>query len=137
MNRETLGQIITRRKDELEIDDAEVARRMKKTAQYVGGLIKGKRDNPQKDVIKALATAIQVSPLEILVALDYLPPEILGDKSEAGFIQQLRELPDAQRKMVEIFMSAAHKEYVIKPARAKVEESMEPPRRSKQRKHSR
>jgi transcriptional regulator with XRE-family HTH domain len=131
MKKETLGQLITRRLRDLEIIEAEVARRIHKTPQYVGDLISGKKDNPSKSVIKELATAIQVSPLEILVALDYLPQEVLGDKKEQGFLQQLRELPGDQKNEVEIIMAAFHKEYVIKPSRGRVEDSLEPPRRSR------
>lgn len=137
MKRETFGQLVNRRLLDLNMSQRTLAENIGQKPQYLNQLIKGVKDNPGKEVIKALATQMQVSPLEILVALDYLPADVLGDKSETGLLHLLRELPEAQQKMVEIFTSAAHKEYVVKPARAKIEDSIEPPRRSAKKKHSR
>jgi transcriptional regulator with XRE-family HTH domain len=79
MKPETLGALITRRLNDLNMSKAELARRIGKSPAYVGDLAndtaktKSGKYDPSPEVIDALAYHLQISREEILVALDYLP----------------------------------------------------------------
>lgn len=78
---ETLGQLITRRMDDLRIESfAELGRRIDKTRSYAAKLgsdkvqSNGKRYVPARDVLRKLASELAVPEPEILRAAGLLPP---------------------------------------------------------------
>lgn len=79
MKGETLGELITRRLNELNMSKAELARRIGKSPAYVGDMAndtaktKSGKYYPSPEVIDALAYHLQISQEELLVTIDYLP----------------------------------------------------------------
>lgn len=77
--KETLGGLISRRLNELNMSKAELARRIGKSPAYVGDLAndtaktKTGKYVPSQEVVDSLAYHLQISREEILVSLDYLP----------------------------------------------------------------
>jgi len=79
MKDETLGELISRRLNDLNVSKAELARRIGKSPAYVGDLAndsaktKSGKYYPSPEVIDALAYHLQISREEFLVTMDYLP----------------------------------------------------------------
>lgn len=79
---EKLGDLIRRRMGDVGIaSKSELARRIGKSAAYVGDLIndtaktKSGTYQPSPGVVSKLATVLEISELEILAAIGYAPPE--------------------------------------------------------------
>jgi hypothetical protein len=99
------------------------------TAQYLGDLASGKKSNPGLDVIEALSTHLQVSKLEILVALQYLPAEVLGDPDEARLLELFRRLPEDKQEVVQVILASLNATYVNGKSNGPVSVAMEHPKR--------
>lgn len=79
MKQETLGALISRRMNELNLSKAELARRVGVSSAYLGDLANDKaktksgKYDPSPEIIDALSYHLRVAREEILATLGYLP----------------------------------------------------------------
>ncbi len=103
---DTLGKLISRRQEQLGINNAELARMIDRSPQHLGELVNDKLllYNPEASrstlvVIKRLADALQVSILEILVVIKFLPENVLlDDPREMRMLDEFRSLPSDRQE---------------------------------------
>lgn len=125
----SLGELITDRLTVLNMTKAELARKVGVTAQYIGEFISGDKDNPNREIIEALSNHLNVSKLEVLVALKYLPPEMLGDPNEERMLEQFRRLPDDKKEVAEVILASLNTHYGNGKSNGPISVAMEHPKR--------
>lgn len=100
-----LGDLVRRRRLELDLSQAAVSKRMLMAGcdvdpSYVSLIERGKIDQPSRDILIGLARALEVSTLTVLEAAGFIPPEEMPDIQDAELARLYARLSPSGRRLV-------------------------------------
>lgn len=107
---ENLAQLIKRLKDEYDVNESEIARRIGVAPATVNSWtlgVRGTKRGPNKDKLRALAAAFpKFTEAEIFAAAGRKAPGDLPPEAEERLLKLFRELTPEQQEMSEIQLKA-------------------------------
>jgi len=115
---DTLGELISRRLVDLDLSKADLARCTSLSAAYIGNLAndeattsRGGTHSPSLKTIEKLAKCLQVSKMEILIALGYLPKKQVVNPRPERAAQYVASLPDDKQDDALLYLKMLSQQY--------------------------
>ncbi len=115
---DTLGELISRRLVDLDLSKADLARCTSLSAAYIGNLAndeattsRGGTHSPSLKTIEKLAKCLQVSKMEILIALGYLPKKQMVNPRPERAAEYVASLPDDKQDDALLYLKMLSQQY--------------------------